>query len=154
VRVNLAFSSHAPKQCRRDLEELLFLNPRQHRVRTGIVNSIERFGHPQVVATDSGLTIRIENQEVQALFAFDRDRLGDAPVGIVLFLRTAPAEMTVLHVAVDPEYALQGHRGGNGLGVALVDKVREIAAQIVGIQRVVFFYRQEVVLRVRNLTGV
>jgi hypothetical protein len=29
-----------------------------------------------------------------------------------------------------------------------VDKVREIAAKIFGIQRLVFFYRQEVVLRV------
>jgi len=126
--VNLAFSSHAPKQCRRELEELLFLNPRQHRVRAGIVHSLERFGHPQVVATAAGLGVRIGNQEAQTLFAFDRDHLGDAPVGIVLFLRTTPAEMTVLHVAVD--------------------KVREIAAKIVGIQRIVFFYRQEVVLRV------
>jgi ribosomal protein S18 acetylase RimI-like enzyme len=146
--VNLAFSSHAPKQCRRELEELLFLNPRQHRVRAGIVHSLERFGHPQVVETGAGLGVRIGNQEAQTLFAFDRDHLGDAPVGIVLFLRTTPAEMTVLHVAVDPDYALQGTHGGAGLGVALVDKVREIAAKIVGIQRLVFFYRQEVVLRV------
>lgn len=146
--MNLAFSSHAPKQCRRELEELLFLNPRQHRVRAGIVHSLERFGHPQVVATAAGLGVRIGNQEAQTLFAFDRDHLGDAPVGIVLFLRTTPAEMTVLHVAVDPDYALQGNHGGAGLGVALVDKVREIAAKIVGIQRIVFFYRQEVVLRV------
>jgi hypothetical protein len=146
--VNLAFSSHAPQQCRRELEELLFLNPRQHRVRAGIVHSLERFGHPQVVETAAGLGVRIGNQEAQTLFAFDRDHLGDAPVGIVLFLRTTPAEMTVLHVAVDPDYALQGTHGGAGLGVALVDKVREIAAKIVGIQRLVFFYRQEVVLRV------
>lgn len=146
--MNLAFSSHAPKQCRRELEELLFLNPRQHRVRAGIVHSLERFGHPRVVETAAGLGVRIGNQEAQTLFAFDRDHLGDAPVGIVLFLRTAPAEITVLHVAVDPDYALQGSHGGAGLGVALVDKVREIAAKIVGIQRLVFFYRQEVVLRV------
>lgn len=146
--MNLAFSSHAPQQCRRELEELLFLNPRQHRVRAGIVHSLERFGHPQVVETAAGLGVRIGNQEAQTLFAFDRDHLGDAPVGIVLFLRTTPAEMTVLHVAVDPDYALQGTHGGAGLGVALVDKVREIAAKIVGIQRLVFFYRQEVVLRV------
>lgn len=146
--MNLAFSSHAPKQCRRELEELLFLNPQQHRVRAGIVHSLERFGHPQVVETPAGLGVRIGNQEAQTLFAFDRDHLGDAPVGVVVFLRTSPAEMTVLHVAVDPDYALQGTHGGAGLGVALVDKVREIAAKIFGIQRLVFFYRQEVVLRV------
>jgi hypothetical protein len=146
--VNLAFSSHAPKPCRRELEELLFLNPRQHRVRVGIVHSLERFGHPQVVETAAGLGIRIGNHEAQTLFAFDRDHLGDAPVGIVLYLRTSREEMTVLHVAVHPDYALQGSHGGAGLGVTLVEKVKEIAAKIVGIRRIVFFYRQEVVLRV------
>ena len=146
--MNLAFSSHAPKQCLRELEELLFLNPCQHRVRDGIVHSLERFGHPQVVETAAGLAIRIANQEAQTLFAFDRDHLGDAPVGIVVFLRTSPEEMTVLHVAVEPDYALQGSHGGAGLGVTLVDKVKEIAAKIVGIRRLVFYYRQEVVLRV------
>ena len=124
------------------------MNPRQHRVRDGIVQSLERFGHPQVVDTPAGLGLRIGKSEAQTLFAFDRDRLADAPVGIVIFLRTSPAEMTVLHVAVHADYALQGTHGGAGLGVALVDKVREIAAKIAGIQRVVFFYRQEVVLRI------
>jgi hypothetical protein len=146
--VNLAFSSHAPKCCRSELEELLFLNPDQHRVREGIVHSLERFGHPQVVETPAGLGIRIGDQEAQTLFAFDRDHLGDEPVGIVLFLRTSREEITVLHVAVHPDYALQGTHGGAGLGVVLVDKVKEIAAKIVGVRRVAFFYRREVVLRV------
>ena len=146
--MNLAFSSHAPKCCRSELEELLFLNPDQHRVREGIVHSLERFGHPQVVETPAGLGIRIGDQEAQTLFAFDRDHLGDEPVGIVLFLRTSREEITVLHVAVHPDYALQGTHGGAGLGVVLVDKVKEIAAKIVGVRRVAFFYRREVVLRV------
>ncbi|MDD5141451.1 MAG: hypothetical protein PHY43_14475 [Verrucomicrobiales bacterium] len=145
--MNLAFSSHAPKECRRALEELLFLNPGQHRVRDGIVNSLERFGHPQVEETADGLVVRVGKQEAQTLFAFDRDRLGDAPVGIVVFLRTAPAEMTVLHVAVHPDYALRSNQSGAGLGVTLVEQVKAIAARIVGVQRVVFFYRREVVLR-------
>jgi len=144
--VNLAFSSHAPKESRGELEELLFLNPRQHRVRAGIVRSLERFGHPEVVETATGLGVRIGKLEAQNLFAFDRDQVSDAPVGIVVFSRTSPAEMTVLHVAVHPDYALYSDPGG-GLGITLVEQVKAIAARIVGIERVVFFYRQEVVLR-------
>jgi hypothetical protein len=34
-----------------------------------------------------------------------------------------------------------------GLGLTLVEKVKEIAARIVGIKRIVFFYRQEVVIK-------
>jgi len=145
--VNLAFSSHAPKECRRALEELLFLNPRQHRVRAGIVHSLERFGHPRVEETATGLAIRVGDQEAQTLFAFDRRRRQDEPVGVVVFLRTAPAEIAVIHVAVHPDYALRSDHSGVGLGVTLVEQVKAIAARIVGVQRVVFFYRQEVVLR-------
>jgi uncharacterized protein YunC (DUF1805 family) len=66
---------------------------------------------------------------------------------VIVFLRTAPEEIAIMHVAVHPDYALQGAEGGVGLGVTLVEKVKEIASRIVGVQRIVFFYRQEVVIR-------
>ena len=146
--MNLIFSSRVPKKYREQLEELLFLNPRQHRVREGIINSLAQFGHPRVETTPDGLSIRVGDHEAQTLFAFDRDRRGQAPVGVVVFLRTSPAEIAVMHVAVHPDYALQGQKAGVGLGVTLVEKVKEIASRIVGIQRIVFFYRQEVVIRI------
>jgi len=37
-----------------------------------------------------------------------------------------------------------------GLGLALIEKVKEIAARIVGVQRIVFFYRPEVVIQLGN----
>jgi hypothetical protein len=81
------------------------------------------------------------------LFAFDRDRLAKDPVGAVVFFRTSPDEMTILHVAVHEDYGLQGGEAGVGLGVTLVEKVKEIASRIVGIRRLAFFYRRQVVIR-------
>jgi len=52
-----------------------------------------------------------------------------------------------MHVAVRPDYSLQGRHGGVGVGLTLVEKVKEIATRIVGIKRIVFFYRQEVVIK-------
>jgi hypothetical protein len=146
--VNLVFSSRVPKECREELEELLFFNPRQHRVREGILHSLQQFGHPRVEETPEGLSIRVGEQEAQTLFAFDRDRRKSAPVGVVVFLRTAPEDIAIMHVAVHKDYALRGRHAGVGLGVTLVEKVKEIAARIVGVKRIVFFYRQEVVIRV------
>ncbi len=145
--MNLVFSSRVPSQCREALEELLFFNPRQFRVREGIINSLEQFGHPRLEDTPNGLAIRVGNQDAQTLFAYDRDRRGEDPVGVVVFMRTAPTDIAIMHVAVHPDYALQGRRGGVGLGVALIEKVKEIAARIVGVHKIVFFYRQEVVIR-------
>ena len=136
-----------PKECRTELEDLLFFNPRQHLVRQGIINSLTQFGHPRVEDTADGLSVRVGEHEAQTLFAFDRASEGKGPVGVVVFLRTSPEEIAIMHVAVDDDYALQGTEAGVGLGVALVEKVKEIAARIVGVKRIVFFYRQEVVIR-------
>jgi hypothetical protein len=130
------------------LEELLFFNPSQHKVRQGIINSLAQFGHPRLEETAAGLAVRVGNHEAQTLFAYDRDRRAGDPVGVVVFLRTAPAEIAVMHVAVHPDYGLQGRHAGVGLGVTLLEKVKEIAARIVGIKKIVFFYRQEVVIHV------
>jgi len=145
--VKLLFSSKVPSQCRAALEELLFFNPRQYRVREGILDSLQEFGHPRVEEAADGLSVRVGDHEAQTLFAYDRDRRGSEPVGVVVFLRTSPAEIAIMHVAVHPDYALQGRRAGVGLGVTLVEKVKEIASRIVGVQKLVFFYRQEVVIR-------
>ena len=146
--MNLVFSSKASKQSRLALEELLFFNPRQFQVRQGIVNSLEKFGHPRIEETTDSLSVRVGDCEAQPLFAFDQDRRSNDPVGVVIFLRTSPAEVAIMHVAVHPDYAYQGRHAGLGLGVALVEKVKEICSRIVGVQRIAFFYRQEVVIRV------
>ncbi|MGA2179010.1 MAG: hypothetical protein ABSH15_05440 [Verrucomicrobiota bacterium] len=145
--MNLIFSSKASKHCRPAVEELLFFNPRQYRVREGIVNSLEKFGHPRIEETADRLSVQIGDCEAQILFAYDQSRHGDDPVGIVVFLRTSPAEVAIMHVAVHPEYSLQGEQAGAGLGVVLVEKVKEIAARIAGVKQVIFFYRSEVILR-------
>jgi hypothetical protein len=148
--VNLIFSSRVPNQCRSALEDLLFFNPRQYRVREGILNALEEFGHPRLEETANGLSVRVGNHEAQTLFAYDRDRASGDPIGIVVFVRTAPTAMAIMHVAVHPDYALQGRHDGLGLGVILVEKVKEIAARIVGVEKIVFFYRQEVVVPVHD----
>lgn len=145
--MNIIFSSRVPSECRSALEDLLFFNPRQHRVREGILNSLQQFGHPKLVESPAGLCVRVGEHEAQTLFAYDLDARHHDPVGVVVFLRTSPQEFAIMHVAVHPKYALQGERAGVGLGVRLVEKVKEIASRVVGVERIVFFYRQEVVIR-------
>lgn len=145
--MNLNFTSKAPKQCRPALEELLFFNPRQSLVREGILKSLDQFGHPRLEEAGDNLSVRVGDQEVQTLFAYDEDFSSSDPVGVVVFLRTSPTEIAILHVAVRADYALGGRHGKLGLGITLVEKVKEIGSRIRGVQRIVFFYRQEVVIR-------
>lgn len=145
--MNLVYSSRALKPCRAALEELLFFNPRQYRVREGIVASQEKFGPLRLEETDDRLCVRVGNCEAQTLFVYDSDHRRDDPVGVVVFLRTSSAEVVIIHLAVHPDYSLQGEHAGVGLGVVLVEKVKEIALQISGIKRVVFLYQRELIMR-------
>jgi ribosomal protein S18 acetylase RimI-like enzyme len=147
--LNLVFTSKAMKDARPALEELFFFNPRQYRVRDGIVGSLGEFGHPRIEETAEGLSIRVGNREAQTLFAIDPDRRNHLPIGVVIFIRTSPADIAIVHLAVHPDYALPGRRAGQGLALMLIDKVREIASRIVGVQRIVLCYRREIVIRIR-----
>lgn len=146
--MNLVFTSKAMKDARPALEELFFFNPRQYRVREGIVNSLGEFGHPRIEDTGGGLSIRIGNQEAQTLFALDGDRHDNNPIGIVIFMRTSSDEIAIMHMAVHPDYALHGRRAGLGLGLVLIEKVREIASRIVGVRRIVLHYQREIIIPV------
>jgi hypothetical protein len=146
--LNLVFSSKVPKQSRPALEDLLFLNARQFRVRDGIIESLRQFGHPRLEETADGLSVRVGELDTQTLFAFDRDFNDNAPVGLITFLRTSTADMSILHVAVHPDYALPGRRAGLGLGLILIEKVKEIASRIVGVRRIVLQYRQGIVIQI------
>jgi hypothetical protein len=148
--MNLVFSSKVQKQSREAVENLFFLNPRQYRVREGITSALQEFGHPRLEEKDDSVYLRVGDKDAQTLFAFDSSRPGGDPVGVVVFLRSSPTDIVIVHLAVRPDYALQGRRAGLGLGLALIEKVKEIASRIVGVQRILFFYRPEVVIRLEN----
>jgi hypothetical protein len=123
-------------------------------VRDGILNSLAQFGHPQLVETEHGWSVCVGTEEAQTLFAFDQARLIKEPIGVVVFLRKSPSDIVIVHVAVHPDYALQAGKAGAGLGVTLIEKVMEIATRIVGVKRIVFFYRQQVVIQLsRSMTA-
>ena len=142
------FFVESHKDARPALEELLFFNPRQYRVREGIVDSLGKFGHPRMEDTPNGLSVRVGDHETQTLFVFDQDRGDGGPVGVVVFIRTSPTEIAIMHLAVHPDYALQGGRAGLGLGLILIGKVKEIASRIVGVRQIVLYYRQEIVIQI------
>ncbi len=146
--MNLVFSSKVPKQSRPALEDLLFLNARQFRVRDGIIESLREFGHPRLEETADGLSVRVGELDTQTLFAFDRDSDGQAPVGLITFLRTSTTDMSILHVAVHADYALPGRRAGLGLALILIEKVKAIASRIVGVRRIALHYRHDIIIRI------
>ncbi len=122
------------------LEQLLFFNVNQHRVRLGIQQSIETYGVPEIYEHEGGLRIRVGNVPgVQTLFAVSET---GHPLGVAVFVRLAEARFVVLHLGVEPR--LRSSLDVNTpVLLKLMHEIRSAARRTRGVERIELVYKQE-----------
>src|SRR5450759_1972518 len=97
---SIGIACKLPIEQRAALEQLLFFNVNQHRVRVGIQQSIETYGVPEIYEHDGGLRVRVGDiAGVPTLVAFSY--LG-RPLGVAVFVRSSHERFAVLHLGVEP----------------------------------------------------
>jgi len=120
------------------LEQLLFFNVNQHRVRHGIQHSIETYGVPEIYEQDGGLRIRVGDIEaVQSLFAVTAEGL---PVGVAVFVRIAEQRFVVLHLVVKPRDELR-EIANTPVLLKLMHEIRSAARRTRGVDRIELVYK-------------
>jgi hypothetical protein len=145
---SIVFTATVAAEMRESVEALFFFNPRQSFLRSAISAAVERTGVPRIVEADGRVWIDAPSRTMQCLFACDGNSSPPRPVGVVLYERPSMEVISVSHVAVDPAYAFGGSRGGAGLGLLLIERVRQIARRIKGVTRIQVPYRNQCFLRV------
>src|ERR1700686_483383 len=120
------------------LEQLLFFNVNQHRVRVGIQQSIETYGVPEVHEQDGSLRVRVGDiGGVQALFAVsDFGR----PLGVAVFVRAAHERFAVLHLGVEPRLSTTPEFNTRVL-LKLMHEIRSTARRTRGVDRIELVYK-------------
>jgi hypothetical protein len=137
----LFFSSILKDAYYGELENLLFFNVHQQAFRSGIIQSVETYGTPTILRDGDRLRIKVgELSVVQSLFALESDRLDAKLLGIVLYYRESIEQLTILHIAIQAEYAVTGSQAEQLLALRLLQKVRESAAHVRGIQSIALLY--------------
>jgi hypothetical protein len=132
-----------PLEQRVALEQLLFFNVNQHRVRVGIQQSIETYGVPEIYEHDGGLSIRVGDIEgVQTLFAVSD--LG-RPLGVAVFVRLARERFVVLHLGVQPSLASAGV--DTRVLLKLMHEIRSAARRTHGVDRIELVYKDRHAVR-------
>jgi hypothetical protein len=120
------------------LEQLLFFNVNQHRVRVGIQQSIDTYGVPEIYEQDGGLRIRVGDiAGVQTLFAISGD---GKPVGVAVFARSARERFAVLHLGVEPRSSSRAHQSTRVL-LKLMHEIRSTARRTRGVDCIELAYR-------------
>jgi hypothetical protein len=133
-----------PLEQRAALEQLLFFNVNQHRVRVGIQQSIEAYGVPEICEQEGGLSIRVGDIEgVQTLFAVSD--LG-RPLGVAVFVRLASDRFVVLHLGVQPRLAATPEVNTRVL-LKLMHEIRSTARRTHGVDRIELVYKDRHAVR-------
>jgi hypothetical protein len=133
-----------PIDQRAALEQLLFFNVNQHRVRLGIQESIETYGVPEIHEHDGGLSIRVGDIEgVQSLFAVSD---GGRPLGVAVFVRLARERFVVLHLGVQQPYTVASELNTRVL-LKLMHEIRSAARRTHGVDRIELVYKHRHAVR-------
>jgi hypothetical protein len=141
---SIGITSKLAVEHRTALEHLVFFNANQHRVRSGIQQSIETYGVPEIYEQDDGLRIRVGDIEgVQTLFAVSET---GRPLGVAVFVRLAHERFVVLHLVVQP-------RPRSTLDVntpvllKLMHEIRSTARRTRGVDRIEVVYKERHAVR-------
>jgi hypothetical protein len=126
------------------LEHLLFFNVNQHRVRSGIQQSIATYGEPEIYESGGWLRIRVGDVEgVQTLFAVSD--VGH-PLGVAVFVRPVPERFVVLHLGVEPRLRSSVDVNTPVL-LKLMHEIRSTARRTQGVDRIELVYKERHAVR-------
>ena len=136
-----------PVEQRAALEQLLFFNVNQHRVRVGIQQSIETYGVPEIHEQDGSLRVRVGDiAGVQTLFAVsDIGR----PLGVAVFVRSAHERFAVLHLGLEPRLSMTPDLNTRVL-LKLMHEIRSAARRTRGVDRIELVYKDRHAVRLHG----
>jgi hypothetical protein len=135
----VSFTSRIAAGHREALEQLLFFNGCQDRVVHGIVDAIDKYGPPEIVADGDWLRVKVAGlPDVQSLFVVE-DSTG-RPLGVAIYMRADLEHVTVLHVGLAEEYCAGGERESLGLLLRLMKEIRRSSKRVKGVRRLSVHY--------------
>ena len=95
------FNSRVNSYYRTALEKLFYYNPRQIYHINAIEDMVEQYGTPLIAERDGYLEMRTKNcPESRSLFI----SLGPVLTGVLIYYQNSPANIHIIHIAIDNEY--------------------------------------------------
>ncbi len=137
----ILFTSLLRDEYRTDLENLMFFNPQQSKVKSAIVQCIEEYGLPEIFVEGKFLRVKVQGfSDVQTLFALDQNEGSRRLAGVMVYVRNGIDNMLLLHIGVDESYSISGPNADEMVVMRLIIKLKEIARRIKGVHSLTVLY--------------
>jgi hypothetical protein len=144
---SIGITSNVAVQHRAALEQLIFFNANQHRMRRGIQQSIETYGVPEIYEHEGSLGIRVGDiPGVQTLFAVSET---GRPLGVAVFVHLPSERIVVLHLVVDTRLRSSAEVNIPVLR-KLMHEIRAAARHADGLYRVELVYKPRQTAKTRH----
>lgn len=131
------FTSLIEQEYDEAVKQLLYFNPGQKFMLNAIVDSLEKFGSPNVINKDGNLRVNLENlDDVQTLFALDDNKL----VGLLIYNRFSTETLTIIHIVVHEDYSASGKFSHDLLMLRMLELLRKCARSIAGVKQLRILY--------------
>ena len=128
---SVSITSKLAASQRAALEQVLFFNENQYRVRDGIEQSIATYGVPEISEQDGHLRIRVGTTE-----------------GVAVFVRVAEDRFVILHLVVAAPAA--GERANSFILIKLMHEIRGAARRTRGVDRIELVYKDRNPMRLHG----
>jgi hypothetical protein len=138
----IRFTSRIELKHRPALERLLFFNACQSRFASAIVDTIDKYGLPEILTEGDCLRVTLPGlPEVQSLFALDCDT--GQVIGVAIYVRADLKHITILHIGLSEECCAGGDREGLNLLLRLIKEIRRSSRRVKGISGLRVLYRAQ-----------
>ncbi len=149
MKARIGFTSVLDDAYLEELEKLLFFNPQQNKILTGINESIADYGVPNIYVDRGRLRVGIENLPgAQTIFALEDGAGEPSLVGVMVYSRVDLENLVLLHIAVREEYSRFGARSDVGLVNKMMSQLRAIARKLNGVRSIHLKYSKGLVFPV------
>jgi hypothetical protein len=147
-----AYTSVLPSSRYEELANLMFFNRQQHRVRDDIVNAIDLYGVPEIVAAERSLRFCVAKLgEVQAIYALEGDSAKGRLVGTLLYARVSDDKIVLLHMSVAAAYASGGPAAGKLLALKMIERLKRACKTLKGVRELEILYgRRAAAIRIEG----
>lgn len=132
----ITFTSTLHRAYQHELEQLLYFNDNQAKVRNAILSTMERYGTPRISLPNDQLWVTFDSgMQGQTLFVLDQVETNAQLVGVVVYTRENDT-LVVLFIAVRGDFTQRGVHADEMLFFRILDEVRSIAGRVKGIDSV------------------
>jgi hypothetical protein len=140
----LQITSRLDTRYHQNLEELLFFHPRQDRFKTAIMQSVSRYGMPEICTNFGLLRISLGGEMLaQSLYALTQGEQAQVLLrGAVIYIRDTSSSLAVLHMTIAEECDGLNNRCIPAAGIMwrMLGEIRDSAARIRGIETIKIIY--------------